>query len=96
MNTYNFRLGSDPKLFPLELMLEHFRKFAKFGLVLSTVLLPMITSEIGSGLDLDGMGDQSSNKDGANANDFISNRSRIKLMERLRDVIIDMVRLEYI
>lgn len=85
-------MGSDPKLFPYELMLEHFRKFGKFGLVLSTVLLPMITSEIGSGLDLDAI-DQTG---GTDANGFISQRSQIKLMERLRDVIIDMVRLEYI
>lgn len=34
-------------------MLEHFRKFAKFGLILSTVLLPMMTSESGNGIDLD-------------------------------------------
>lgn len=85
-------MGSDPKLFPFELMLEHFRKYAKFGLVLSTVLLPMITSTIGSGLDLDGIG----NKDSTNSNNFISDGSRTKLMSRLRDVIIDMVRLEYI
>lgn len=77
-------------------MLEHFRKFAKFGLVLSTVLLPMITSEIGSGLDLDGIGNQSTNEDGANADSFISHGSRTKLMNRLRDVIVDMVRLQYI
>lgn len=74
-------------------MLEHFRKFGKFGLVLSTVLLPMITSEVGSGLDLDGIGNQS---DSADSNGFISQKSQVKLMERLRDVIIDMARLEYI
>lgn len=52
----------------------------------------MLTSEIGSGLDFDAI-DQTG---GADANGFISQRSHIKLMERLRDVIIDMVRLEYI
>ncbi|XP_055302585.1 uncharacterized protein LOC129568559 [Sitodiplosis mosellana] len=90
------RLGSDPEtIFPYKLMMEHFRKFAKFGLVLSTVLLPMITSEIGSGLDLDGMGDKASG-DGTNSDNFISEESRNKLNKRLRDVIIDMARLEYI
>lgn len=94
---YNFRLGSDPKLFTFELMQEHFRKFGKLGLVLSTVLLPMITSEEGSGLDLDGIGDsKATNDDGPDSNNFISHGSHIKLMERLRDVIIDMVRLGYI
>lgn len=78
-------------------MLEHFRKFARFGLVLSTVLLPMITSEIGSGLDLDAIGGTAeSNEDGSNSNNFISDGSKTSLMQRLRDVIIDMVRLEYI
>ena len=89
-------MSSDPeKLFPYTLMMEHFRKFAKFGLVLSTVLLPMITSETGSGLDLDGMTDNSSG-DGTNSDNFISEKSRNKLHKRLRDVIIDMARLEYI
>lgn len=77
-------------------MLEHFRKFAKFGLILSTVLLPMITSEVGSGLDLDGMGDDASNVDGTNSDNFISVKSRNKLNKRLRDVVIDMDRLGYI
>lgn len=73
-------------------MLEHFRKFGKFGLILSTVVLPMITSDSGCGLDLDGMKDD----EGTDSNDFISEKSRMKLNERLRDVISDMVRLEYI
>lgn len=91
MKEFFFRLGSDPEiLFPYTLMMEHFRKFAKFGLVLSTVLLPMITSESGSGLDLDDMGD------GTNSDNFISEKSRNQLHKRLRDVIIDMARLEYI
>lgn len=76
-------------------MIEHFRKFAKFGLVLSTVLLPMITSEIGSGLDLDAMGDDPSKEDGTNSDNFISEKSRNKLNKRLRDVVIDMDRLDY-
>lgn len=88
-------MGSDPeKLYPFKLMLEHFRKFAKFGLVLSTVLLPMITSDAGSGLDLDGMGNEA--EEGTDSNNFISEKSRNALKKRLRDVIIDMVRLEYI
>lgn len=89
-------MGSNPEeLFPFALMVEHLQKFGKFGLVLSTVLLPMITSEIGSALDLDRMGDDS-NGDGTDSNNFISERSRNKLNERLRDVIIDMIRLNYI
>lgn len=78
-------------------MLEHFRKFGRFALVLSTVLLPMITSEPGHGLDLDRIGDSgAANENGGDSNNFISHGSHMKLMERLRGVIIDMVRLEYI
>lgn len=56
----------------------------------------MITADVGSGLDLDGIGATATNEDGANSNNFISDGSRQRLMKRLRDVIIDMVRLEYI
>lgn len=90
-------MGSNPnELFPYQLMLEHLKKFAKFGLVLSTVLLPMITSDVGNGLDLDAIGNDAVDSDGTNSNNFISNASRIKLNTRLRGVIIDMIRLGYI
>ncbi|XP_055296576.1 uncharacterized protein LOC129565584 [Sitodiplosis mosellana] len=100
------RLGSDPeKLFPFAVMLEHFRKYAKFGLVLSTVLLPMITTDRGNGLDLDELAvkfeknkeNNFENKEDLDAfNSFISDNSRIKFNKRLRDVVIDMVRLGYV
>lgn len=77
-------------------MMEHFRKFGKFGLILSTVVLPMITSDIGCGLDFDGMNDDAPDGEATDSNDFISEKSRQKLNKRLRDVISDMVQLEYI
>lgn len=90
-------MGSDPeKLFSYPLMMEHFRKFARFGLILSTVLLPMITSDAGNGLDLDGIKEETTDDKGADSEYFISERSRQKLNERLRGVVIDMLRLGYI
>ncbi|XP_055296577.1 uncharacterized protein LOC129565586 [Sitodiplosis mosellana] len=100
------RLGSDPeKLFPFAVMLEHFRKYAKFGLVLSTVLLPMITTDRGNGLDLDELAvkfeknkeNNFENKEDLDAfNSFISDNSRNKFNKRLRDVVGDMARLGYV
>lgn len=101
MCTY-FRLGSDPvKLFPYEQMLEHLRKFAKYGLILATVILPVITSEREFGLDFDkfakGIEDGSLQKNEKHMKDaFVTERSLMNLNKRLRDVIADMVHLNYI
>lgn len=91
------RLGSDPEtLFPYDLMLEHFHKFAHFGLILATALLPMVTADGGNAIDLDKIADDFKNGTELDANVFISNKSLTKLNKRLRDVIVDMVRMEYI
>lgn len=90
-------MGSDPdKLFPFSLMLEHFRKFAKFGLILSTVLLPMMTSDDGSRIDLDEMAEDVKNGKEVDKDTFISENSRKKFNKRMRGVVIDMARLGYI
>lgn len=78
------------------MMLDHFRKFAKFALILSTVLLPMMTSESGNGIDLDEISEDLSNGKEVNENIFISESSMKKFNKRLHDVVADMVRLEYI
>lgn len=77
-------------------MLDHFHKFAHFGLILATVLLPMVTSDGGNAIDLDKIADDVKNGTELDANVFISNKSLTKLNKRLRDVIVDMVRLKYI
>lgn len=78
-------------------MLEHLRKFAKYGLILATVLLPVITSEIEFGLDFDefakGIEDGTLKTD---KDEFVTERSLMNLNKRLRDVIADMVHLNYI
>ena len=99
-------MGSDPdKLFPYSLMQEHLRKNSKYGLILSTVLLPMITTEQGNGLDLDELAvkfekGKENNFEDSNEftafDSFISDNSRNKFNKRLRDVAVDMDRLGYI
>ena len=75
-------------------MLEHFRKFAKFGLILATALLPMMTSE--NAIDIDEIAEGVQNGRKMESNVFISDKSRSKFNTRMRGVISDMVRLGYI
>lgn len=91
------RLGSDPeKLFPYDLMLEHFRKFARFGLILANLLLPVMTTESGNGANLDQVAEQYKAGEPSTKNIFITDKTRDKFEKRLRDVVVDLVRLEYI
>lgn len=99
-NCLFFRLGSDPeKLFPFEMLMEHFHKFGKFGLILAAALLPLITADKGQELNLDDMSEQFSSYDGTSEipeNPFVSNDSKVRFNERMRGVALDMVRLGYI
>lgn len=92
-----YRLGSDPeKLYPYKLMMEHFHKFAKFGLLLAVMLLPMLTTQQGNGVNLDEMAEKVEKGEHIDETIFISDKSRSKFTKRMRDVVIDMVRLDYI
>lgn len=97
MKRFVFRLGSDPeKLFSFEMMQDHFRKFARFGMILATVLLPMITSDGGKTIDIDALCDDFKDGKDVDGSVFVSDESKNRLTCRLRDVVIDMVRLDYI
>lgn len=92
-----FRLGSDPeKLFPFDLMQQHFRKFARYGLLMATGLLPMITADSGNVVNLDNFFEDINNGKEVDSSVFVSDASRKRLNKRLRDVVVDMVRLNYI
>lgn len=94
-------MGSNPeKLFSYELMSQHLRKFGKFGLIMASTLLPTITSDFESEMNLD---DTSSNETCNNEelpnlinHPLVSKSSLIRFNKRVRDVAIDMVRLEYV
>lgn len=90
-------MGSDPKkLFPFELMMEHFRKFARYGLLMATGILPMITADRGNVVDMDDLFNDINNGKEVDASVFITEASQLRLNKRLRDVVVDMVRLNYI
>lgn len=78
-------------------MSKHLHQFAKFALILSVLLLPMLTTDSGHAIDIDKVAnDIDSGKETSGTHIFISDKSRSKLDERMRDVIVDMARLEYI
>lgn len=90
-------MGSDPeKLFPYETLLDQFKKFGKFGMIMASMLLPMMTSQDGIAADLDEFAEQLKDGQKLDENTYISERTRHILDKRLRDVVIDMARLEYI
>lgn len=91
------RLGSDPdKIFPYSKMLDHFRKFARYALIMATQLVPLITREAGNKVDLDKAANNMDKLDNVDIYGSVSENSLKKYHKHLRDVIIDMVRLEYI
>lgn len=91
------RLGSDPEqLFPFEMMQNHLRQFGRFGMIMATMLLPILTSDDGHAVDMDDMCEKIKNGIVVDGSEFVSDESRTRLAVRLRDVIIDMVRLDYI
>lgn len=89
-------LGSDPqKLFPYEAMLDQFHKFGRFGLVMASFLLPMITCEEDATPDLDELAEHVKNNVKIDENIFITHKNIDAFNKRLRDVIVDMVHLNY-
>lgn len=90
-------MGSEPeKLFPYALMQEHLRKFAKYGLILSTVLLPVITCEIDYVIDFESIGENVEKGTLEDPSTIVNENSLKKLNKRFRDIVDDMVRLNYI
>lgn len=101
---FHFSLGSNPeKLFSYELMMEHLRKFGKFGLIMASTLLPTITTSRESSMNLDGTSSNQNSSSGELSklpksidHPLISDSSLKRFNKRVRDIAVDMVRLEYI
>lgn len=90
-------MGSDAeKIFPYDALLQQMRKHGKFGMTMASMLLPMLTAEEGHAVDLDALSEDMNSGKEIDKNAFISENSRDILMKRMRDVVIDMVRLEYV
>lgn len=91
------RLGSDPnKIFSYETMQDHLRKFGKYGLLIASSILPVMATDIDGGLDMDALSTDYANGDQMNADTYMTESSKLKFYERMRDVVIDMNRLQYI
>lgn len=78
------------------MMQEHLQKCAKYGFILATVILPILTTEKEFTLDFDVLGECAENGTLEPGNMLISERSLKKLNKRLRDIVADMMRLGYI
>lgn len=93
---FDFRLGSDPdKLFSYEMMHEHFQKFAKFGILVASMILPILTLDADASIDLDDLAENLESGQDINAeNPFCSNQ--LVFYRKMQDVIVDMDRLGYI
>lgn len=91
------RLGLDgEKVFPFSVLQEHLRKFAKFGLMMATIVLPMFTALKEDIPDLDNLSEQMKS-DGFNDELlFKSDKSDDVYARRMRGVILDMDRYGYI
>lgn len=77
-------------------MQQHFEKFGRYGFYMATCLLPMITADSGTVVDMDDMFDEINKGKEVDSSAFISDASSKRLNKRLRDVVVDMFRLNYI
>lgn len=88
-------MGSDPaKLFPFDALQDGLRRFGKFGLVLATLLLPMLTLESEKCPDMDELSESLGK--GVPDDNVVFKPEAAVFNKRMRDVIVDMDRLGYI
>lgn len=86
-----FSLGSDADIvFSYDALLDQLKKYGKFGFVMATLLLQMMTSE--EPIDIEQL-----------VEDYIldkktpiSEKSHQNFMERIMDVFVDMIQLGYV
>lgn len=84
------------QIFPYALMQEHLRKFGKWGLMLAMMLLSVITADERGAINLDQLSEDILDGKPSPRDAYITENSRLKYNKRLRDVIVDMVRLGYV
>lgn len=88
-------MGSDPEqIFSFEMMQDHFQKYAKYGIILAFLVLPVLTSDPDTEVNLDELADNIAN--GNETYTSLSGRYSEMFDKRMRDVVIDSARLGYI
>lgn len=86
------RLGSDPmQLFPYEALQAQLQQFGKYGLIMFTLLLPMLISTAEATPDLDEITEKLQH----NPSQLFKPDATL-FNKRMRDVVVDMDRLGYI
>lgn len=103
MNNLFYRLGSDPdKLYPREIFNDHLKTFGKFGLYISTIVLPIFTTDVNEMPDMDEISEKlvKSRNAGEEIDPSVANYTSSKTYdaycERMMDVCVDMYNLGYI
>lgn len=90
-------MGCDPKkVYPYKMMQEHLRKFARTIMILGTAILPVLTADSNHRLNLDELAVDFTNGKEFEWNSLFTNKSKEGFNKRMRDVIVDMSRFEYI
>lgn len=81
------------------MMLDHIKKFAGLGLIMASTIFPIMfsTNDARANLDWDEMAENFMRCQEIPTNLYnVSDESLVKLNNRIRDMVIDMIRLEYI
>lgn len=85
-----FSFDLEPEnIFPFEALQEQLHKYGVFGMSIASTLLPMLTSDEDSCPDLDTLAEQIHDP-------FAAENTREEFNRRMRDVVVDMNRLDYI
>lgn len=93
-------MGSNPtKLFPRDILDDHMKRYAKFGIVMTILVLPLITSKAEDTLDMDKMAEQlmgaSDNGAVIESTNLAGSEKNIVYNERMRAVFEDMYKFNY-
>lgn len=89
------RLGSDPaKVFPREAFNDQLKQFAKFGLVMGMMSLPVTTSK--KAVDMDEMSERSQKAEEAGGNADKTSEPNALYTSRMKGVFQDMYDFGYI
>lgn len=84
------------KIFSFDTLLDQLRKYGKFGLIMASIFLPLLTGDDGSNPDMEALAQNMQGGMKLEADVFVPSDHKMVLNKRLRDVAADMVKYEYI
>jgi hypothetical protein len=92
-------LGGDTmSQFPFTALLRQLKHFGKFGIIMATFLIPMLTTSNDQLPDMDFMAEQMNNSDPAVMEEMMKNFMKTNKVyeERMRDSVLDAIRYGYL